>query len=236
MIIKNAKILTIVLIAACFGLEESGCDPDEQVPRVCCLNDGTCVQDFNACFTGGGFLADSCEECELGLNCCLRDGNCVEVLSITDCTNKAGTIINACDECEPSAQNCCFPNGDCRPVAVDADCSNMGGTVFFNLSCDQCPDPNNPEPETRRAICCFPDGFCRTAFIDDPVDDERCGFQGAEVIFDATCAENCPGPNVTGACCAGGDCADGFTRADCASGDFFAGQNCSNVICPEDDD
>ncbi|MCG8409229.1 MAG: hypothetical protein MI923_28840 [Phycisphaerales bacterium] len=224
---KKRKILTIVLMTCCFGMD-GDCEP-----RVCCLPNGTCEQDFNACFTGG-FLADSCEECQMGLRCCLRDGNCVEVLSITDCTNRAGTIINDCDACESSAQNCCFPNGDCRPVAVDADCRNMGGTPFVNLLCDECPDPN--EPETRRAICCFPDGLCRSAILNDPVVDERCGFEGANIIRDGTCAEDCPAPNETGACCAGGDCADGFLRIECGSGSFFVGQNCSNVICPDDDD
>ncbi|MCG8408998.1 MAG: hypothetical protein MI923_27650 [Phycisphaerales bacterium] len=209
---KKGKLLVVVFVACCFGM---GNDCEQ---RVCCLPDGTCVQgDPTQCILQGGFSADSCEECQIGLRCCLPSGNCVEVLSITDCGNMAGSIVDVCDDsCQPRTQNCCFAQtGDCRELDAD-DCVSQGGTNFIDQSCDQCRNVN-------AGACCLSPTRCLTT-----ESEAACTLLGGVAFStEVTCDD---GACITGSCCKGDDdCTDLVIRISCNG--TFSEEPCEDVVC-----
>ncbi|MCG8406601.1 MAG: hypothetical protein MI923_15510 [Phycisphaerales bacterium] len=110
----------------------------------------------------------------------------------------------------------CLPDGECSTDRLD-----LNGAAFEVDSCADCD-------ATQIQCCNRATGQCSTRSYGD------CTAQGTGFVV-SNCDECSPSTEL-GACCAGGDCADGFLPSECDSGDFIAFRNCEDVDCPESDD
>lgn len=110
----------------------------------------------------------------------------------------------------------CLPDGSCSSDRLD-----LNGAAFEVDSCGDCA-------ATQIQCCNRTTGQCSTQSYGD------CTAQGTGFVV-SNCDECSPSTEL-GACCSGGDCADGFLRSECESGDFFPFEDCEDVECPESDD
>jgi hypothetical protein len=136
--------------------------------------------------------------------CCV-DGECSDDVAEADCVGDWFGPCTRCDDegvqCDPRGA-CCYPDGSCLQKTA-ATCAAEGGAYQGDgVACFQvfCPQPD-------RGACCFREGCAGN------VTQEQCEIFGGTYLGDGSTCD--PPDPCAGACCAGGECVEVPSEADC---------------------
>jgi hypothetical protein len=134
-----------------------------ELPRACCMSDGTCVDlELFQCLAAGGIprgagTVCSTQTCFPYGACCLPDGSCLVDVNEFVCDRAGGKfqgpgtscfVVN----CPQPPQFCCLRNGCCVEVTPTV-CAILGGFTSGQAPCaivgcsiDPCPADMSPSP------------------------------------------------------------------------------------------